>query len=80
MHYVMCILQILPRGYPSLDMGIDMGLYIMEKLSSGLTHLCVPGCYRILHWWSIKKEKSDVEQAEDNPDSRCPVREIYLLQ
>ncbi|XP_064801044.1 sperm acrosome associated 6 [Oncorhynchus masou masou] len=34
----------------------------------------------ILHWWSIKKEKSDVEQAEDDPDSRCPVREIYLLQ
>ncbi|XP_045556793.1 sperm acrosome membrane-associated protein 6 isoform X2 [Salmo salar] len=34
----------------------------------------------ILHWWSIKKEKSDVEQAEDDPNSRCPVREIYLLQ
>jgi hypothetical protein len=38
MHYVMCILQILPRGYPSLDMGIV--LHITEKLSSGLTHLC----------------------------------------
>uniref|UniRef100_A0A8C7CD62 Ig-like domain-containing protein n=1 Tax=Oncorhynchus kisutch TaxID=8019 RepID=A0A8C7CD62_ONCKI len=34
----------------------------------------------ILHWWSIKKEKSDVEQAEDDPDSRGPLMQETQLK
>ncbi|XP_055760666.1 sperm acrosome associated 6 isoform X4 [Salvelinus fontinalis] len=62
-------LALLRLPLPSLLTACLTSLLLLLFLSLG-----------ILHWWSIKKEKSGVEQAEDDPHSRCPVREIYLLQ